>query len=217
MSLPDIYPNEIGEEAYNDFAPLVEKYGDPANTLRVYLDGLAYMIKQVDDMTKDGPEGEPGWSQMFDLTRAKTEWLPWIGQLVGYAVPQPRPDTQTLEEYDAQQRERIVTRSTYRRGTVPMLIDVIKEQLNEPKRVNIFERYDGNAYLIKVWVTVEDIATSQAEIRFAALQQKVAGLIMEIEFVTGDNYLLLEASNIDFAEVAADHPDYQSVLEDPEL
>jgi hypothetical protein len=115
-SLPDIYPNQIGDAAYQDFGPMIEIYGDPAGALLVYLAGIARMFKEVDDIASDGPNDEPGWSQIFDLTRAKTEWLPWMGQMVGYPVPD-KPTDQTLEEYDANQRVRIITRSAYRRGT----------------------------------------------------------------------------------------------------
>jgi hypothetical protein len=87
MSLPDIYPNSIGDEAVDDFQPIIKPYNDAQNSLAVYLRGLASMFKQIDDIARDGPDEEPGWSQVFDLTRAKTEWLPWVGQLLGYRVP----------------------------------------------------------------------------------------------------------------------------------
>jgi hypothetical protein len=216
-SLPNIYPNSIGDEAVDDFGPLLEKYGDPLNSLNIYLHALGNMLKQVDDISKDGPDGEPGWSQIFDLNRAKTEWLPWTGQLVGYPVPE-RPDTQTFAEYDAIQRERIITRSAYRRGTAELLQEVVKEQLNEPKRALVHERYGGNPYWIKLWVWAGDIATSEAEVERAALSQKVAGLIMNFDVLeAADSYNVLNASNVSYGEVLATHDDYVSVLENPSL
>jgi len=216
-SLPDIYPNTIGDEACDiDFAPLRDMYGDPQNTLCIYLHGLGGMYKQVDDISKDGPNDEPGWSQIFDLTRAKTEWLPWTGQLVGYPVP-ARPSNQSLEEYDASQRERIITRSAYRRGEIEMLYDIIDEQLNPPKRLQIFERDGEDPYLITVYIITDDIATSQAEIRRAALSQKIAGLIMDIRFVstTDKTYDALRYSTGNYQHVFDDFPTYQEVFDNP--
>src|SRR3954471_9923751 len=195
-TLAALYPPTIGEEAYTvDFRPLVDAYGDPDHSLSVFLHGLGAMLKQVDDIAKDGPNGEPGWSQIFDLERAKTEWLPWIGQLVGYKVP-PKPDTQSVAEYHAKQKERIITRSAYRRGTTQLLLEVIQEHLGGSRRVIIEERYGDDPYMIKVWVFEAEILTSIAEIKAAALAQKMAGLLMEFSTLdtTGD-YNLLRASS----------------------
>lgn len=212
-----LYPNAIGDEASDDFGPLRLTYGDPEDALSVYLHGLGGMLKEVDDISKDGPNGEPGWSQIFDLSRAKTEWLPWIGQLVGYAVP-PQSDRQTLEEYDQTQRERIITRSAYRRGTTSMLYEIVAEHLGGSRRVIIQERYGGDGWLIKVWVFAAEIRTSLPEIKRAALAQKVAGLLMEFSVLppTG-NYDTLRATNANYAEVLASHPNYESVIISPEL
>lgn len=213
-SLPDIYPNNIGDEAcYVDFAPIRDMHGDPDDALCVYLHGIALMYKQVDDISQDGPNDEPGWSQIFDLTRAKTEWLPWTGQLVGYPVPS-QPSDQSLEDYDANQRERIITRSAYRRGEIAMLFDIIEEQLNPPKRVIIVERDGGDPYAITVYVINDDVNTSQAEVRSAALSQKVAGLLMDIQFFSSSDktYQVLRAVTNTYQGVLNSYPTYQDVI-----
>lgn len=213
-SLPDIYPNTIGDEAsYVDFAPIRDMYGDPDGALNVYLHGIALMYKQVDDISRDGPNDEPGWSQIFDLNRAKTEWLPWTGQLVGYPVP-AQPSDQSLEDYDANQRERIITRSAYRRGEISMLFDVIREQLNPPQRVTIVERDNNDAYAIAVYIVNDDIATSQAEIRRAALAQKVAGLVMNVTFFNASDktYDVLRVITTTYQGVINTYPTYQDIL-----
>jgi hypothetical protein len=213
-SLPDIYPNSIGDEAYADFQSLVEKYGDPQNALNIYLHGIGRMFKQIDDISKDGPNGEPGWSQIFDLVRAKTEWLPWTGQMVGYHVP-VKPDAQSLATYDAEQRVAMIEQSAYKRGTVPRMRSEIQEQLIGGKRVIIKERFDDDAWVIKVWVFVEEIATSDAEVYHAAYSQKVAGLLMEVSVLEGLSYDLLRASQDDYAEVESKFASYREVSLDP--
>jgi hypothetical protein len=80
--LPDIYPNSIGDDAYEALKPIIDRWGDPDEFLWVYVHGIALMLKPIDDISRDGPNGEPGWSQIFDLERMKTGWLPWAGQIV---------------------------------------------------------------------------------------------------------------------------------------
>jgi len=194
-SLPNIYPNSIGDEAVDDFQQVIHRYGNADDALDVYLHALALMFKPVDDIARDGPNGEPGWSQIFDLGRAKTEWLPWAGQMVGYRVP-IQPATQTLAQYDAAQRQRIVSKSAYNRGTVSRLIGDLQDQLNPPQRVVVTERYGGDPYTIKVWVYQSEIRTSAAEITKAAQLQKDAGLLMEFSILTSDNsYDTVRANN----------------------
>jgi len=213
--LPDIYPQSIGDEMYVDALPLVDMYGDPNQNLWVYLHALAVMLQPVDDICKDGPNGEPGWSQIFDLTRAKTSWLPWVGQLNGYAVP-PKPDSQTLEYYDANQRERIVTRRADLKGTTELLIAQVGDQLNPPKRVIVQERYQGDASQIRVWVYEEDIATSQAEVQKAALAAKFSGLLMTFAFIPPTaTYQELLATHLTYQVVKNTFDSYTEVLTSP--
>jgi|1185.fasta_scaffold278524_2 hypothetical protein len=212
--LPDIYPNSIGDDAYEALKPIVDRWGDPGEFLSVYVHGLALMLKPIDDISRDGPNGEPGWSQIFDLERMKTGWLPWAGQIVGYQVPS-KPRDQSLADYDAKQRERMVTRAAWRNGTNDILYDVIAEQLNEPKRVIIQNRVGGNANQIKVWVYADDIATSAAEVEKVARANKAIGLIMEFDVLVGGDYETLRANSPTYQDVYTTFPTYNDVLTDP--
>lgn len=210
-----LYPNSIGDEAANDFAPIMDAYGDEDGHLNTYLGALATLFKEVDDISKDGPNGEPGWSQIFDLTRAKTEWLPWAGQFVGYQVPD-QPSGQTDEAYSAEQRLKIVSRSSWRRGTVAILTELIQDQLSGQKRVLIQERYGGDPYTIKAWVYASEIATSAPQITATALQQKVAGLLFEFTVLASvQSYDTLRASQPTYATVSTKFVDYNEMLVNP--
>lgn len=212
--LPDIYPESIGEEMYSDAAPLVGAFGDPDTQLRVYMFALASMLQPIDDICKDGPNGEPGWSQIFDLTRMKTSWLPWAGQLNGYFVP-AQPASQTLAEYDAIQRDRIVTRRADTKGTTDRLVLDVKDQLNDPKRVIVRERADGNHASIFVYVYHADVATSDAEVTKVALAAKLAGLIMTFIVLPDEaTYNEVVAANATYAAVLSDFEDYNALLTD---
>jgi hypothetical protein len=216
--LSPIYPNSLAEEMYDELAPLVQTFGDVDEHLRIYVYGLCRMLQMVDDISKDGPDGEPGWSQIFDLTRAKTEWLPWAGQLVGYQVPS-RPADQTEAEYSSIQRERIVTRSSWRRATVEILKDTALDHLvpGTPRsHVIVQERVGNDPWLIKVWVFDDDIATSAALIENAVRKQKLAELLMEFDVLTGaENYALLNASNATYAIMKPKFTNYADVRTDP--
>jgi hypothetical protein len=213
--LPDIYPNTIGDDGFESLQPIVERFGDPQGILEVYMHGIAIMFKPIDDIARDGPNGEPGWSQIFDLERMKTNWLPWAGQIAGYPVP-TRPSGESLASYDARQRERMVTRSAQRKGTNGILHDIVAEQLNDPKRVIIQNRVGGAANQIKVWVYASDIATTAALVEQAARSQKALGLIMEFGVLTGKNYESLRAANATYQVVFTKFANYNEVLVNPD-
>lgn len=209
----DIYPNTIGEEAYEAVKPIVDVWGDEG-FLHVYINGLALMLKPIDDIARDGPNGEPGWSQIFDLTRMKTTWLPWAGQIAGYQVP-PRASGESLFAYDAIQRDRIHTRRAARKGTNDFLHDLVAEQLQPPQRVIIQNRVGGEANIIKVWVYADDILTSPEEVEKAARSAKAVGLLMEFGILDDANYLLLRANNATYGSLAAKFSTYGEMKLDP--
>lgn len=205
----------IGSELYSDLQPIVDTWGDPNDDLRVLCNALGLMIEPIDDIAKDGDNGEPGWSQALDLQRAKDEWLPWLGQWVGYAVPQ-KATSETQAAWSARERGRIVSRAKNRRATVALLREVIQEQLTGTKTVIIQER-SADANTINVYVYNSEIATTSALVQAAALAAKAAGLIMNFTVLTGANYSLLQASNATYAVMTGKHANYNSVLTNPGL
>lgn len=195
FEVPDfdtLYPNAVGDEMYEFFAPYIERWGDPNNDLWIYLHALGMMLKQVHDMVGDGINGEPGWSQILDLMRAKTEWLPWIGQWTGYTVP--AQGTDPLDVYDPNQRRMIYCMGAHRRGTVDQLYDAIEAHLNEPATVLIHERTPDPDH-IDVFVMASQVKTSQALLTQAALAAKAAGLLLVMNFVVDGTYTQLKANN----------------------
>jgi len=217
ITFPDsVYPdNPIGLELYSSLAPLVDTWGDPEEDLKLYCNAIAAMIQPVDDIAKDGENGEPGWSQVLDAQRAKDDWLFWLGQFVGYVVPQ-KAATISQSDWSLRERQRLVTRSTYRRGTIAILREVIQEHLNPPQTVIIQERV-GTAHVISVWVYASQIATSAALVQTAALAEKAAGLVMNFTVLSGTTYTLLAASNTSYTVLAGKHTSYTSVATNPGL
>lgn len=205
----------IGDEIYGDLAPLVDMYGDPSGQLQIFARAFGRMLQPVDDIAKDGPNGENGWGQIFNLELAKDEWLFWLGQWVGYLVPQKAVGV-TQADWSAQQRARIVSRSAHRRATIDILREVVQEHLNDPKDVVIQER-DGSANHITVYIYDTQISDSAAAAEAAARSQKAAGLIMDFSVLVGADYALLHASNASYNILLGKHADYNSVLTNPGL
>lgn len=212
-----LYPNQVGDEMYQDASPLVEMYGDPDGALWVYLHALGYMLKDIDDAAKDGDNGEPGWSQIMDINRAKTKWLPWLGQMVGYKVP-VKPSDQSTFAYDKLQRERIISRSAHRRGSTEILREIVHENLypgTPIERVIIQERYSNQSWAIRIWVENEDIATSKEEILRAAKAQKAAGLIMDVGFMGGASYDVFLANHTSYQQVKDFYANLSEITTNP--
>ena len=217
---PDVFPggiydtDAIGNELFRNLAPIAEAYGD-TGALIVFCRALGAMMQPVDDLVKDGVEGQPGWSQALDKARAKDEWLPWLGQWVGYLVP-AKAATENQITWSDRERIRITSRSAHRRGTIALLREVVQEHLNNPKDVLIQERV-GTAHIINVYVYDYQIATTVPQVTAAALAQKAAGLIMNFIVLTGNNYSLLQASNASYTVMTGKHANYSSVLTNPGL
>jgi hypothetical protein len=173
------------------------------------------MIQPVDDIAKDGPNGEPGWSQVLDINRADDAWLMWLGQWAGYIVP-AQAATETEAAWSVRERGKIVHAAAHHRATVAHLVEAIQDHLNDPKQVIIQERV-GDAHTINVYVFNSQIATSAARVEAAARAQKAAGLIMNFTVLTGANYTLLQASNTSYTIMSGKHANYNSVLTNPGL
>jgi hypothetical protein len=195
--------------------PLVDTWGDPSQDLRVFCNAFGVMMQPVDDICKDGSNGEPGWSQILDLTRAKDEWLKWLGQWTGYLVPD-KAASETQSTWSTRERGRIISRSANRRATTALLREIIQEHLTGTKTVIIQER-SADAHTINVYVYNSEIVDSTALVTAAAQAAKAYGLIMVFTVLTGANYALLQASNATYAVMTGKHANYNSVLTNPGL
>ena len=67
------------------------------------------MFQDVEDLVRDSPAGDPGWSELLDLDRCPPEALDWLGQFVGIRIPAGLNDLQS--------RAWISSTDGFRRGT----------------------------------------------------------------------------------------------------
>jgi hypothetical protein len=209
---------EMGDLIYPEFAPITDNAGDPDNTLWTYLRGIGRMMQEVRDVSKDGLNGEPGWSQVLDATRVRPQWVPWLAQMAGYYAPvyQTKDDEAA---YLGRQIPRIKKFSSWNRGSVESMRYAVQEHLWGTQNVIVQERYGGDPNQIRVYFYNSEIATSSTAAMAAAVSQKAAGLLFAPEGTPGapilldpNTYNVLNASNASYNEVNSQHPNYNDVL-----
>ncbi len=109
---------------------------DTSGTLLRWLSGIGSMLQTLDDLVRDSPSG-PGWSLIMDLSRCRSEYLPWLAQFVGVRV-----DTSATA---AAQRAQITDEPATKRGTVPALLAAASPYLMAGTIPHLHER-DTDAY-----------------------------------------------------------------------
>lgn len=208
-------PDGIGYELYEMFGPLVERFGDPRSDLLNLCRGLGRMLQPLDDIVKDGPLGEPGYSQVLDLNRAKDEWLPWLGQVVGYQVT-ARVPTEDLATWSVRERSRMISRSAHRRGTVARMVEAVQEQLIAPQTVVVQQR-TTSAHRISLFYYVAQLKTSSsvAIVNALAQEQKAKGLILTVVGLTGGDWNTLTANSATWNIVVTKFASWNEVISNP--
>lgn len=212
-------PDELGDQIYEQMEPLVETFGDPGGHLRIFCRASGRIHAPLYSIMRDGPNGEPGWSQVLDNKRLAPQWLPWSSQLIGYRAPVYRI-SDDASAYLGRQTLRMKKYSSHVRGGTDALRDIVKDNLWGKRRVIILERAGNQANQIRVYVYQDDIMAGMTtdDLEGIARAQKATGLIMEFVALTGDNnYQLLQAHNANYAVLKAKHPNYQSAHTDPGL
>lgn len=205
----------IGDEIYEMFAPYVDTFGDPGNNLRDMCRGFGTMLQPIDDIVRDGDNGEPGYSQALDLTRAKEEWLPWLGQFVGYRVTERRPE-QDRDLWADIERGRVVTRSAHRRGTIARMVEEVQSYLNDPKTVFIQTRV-GTPHRMTIFYYTAQIQSpaTAATIAAVAQAQKAKGLILTVTPLSGGDWSTLIANQATWNVVTTKFASWNEVISNP--
>jgi hypothetical protein len=172
------YPKyELGDLLYPEFEPLTDNMGDPELALRTYCRAVGLMMQEVRDMSADGPNGEPGWSQVLDANRVRAKWLGWLAQMVGYLPPAWQPERDDEAAYLGRQVPRMIKFSKHNRGSTQALVYAIEEELLGKRQVNVFER-TTDGWHMEIQVFEWEIATSPEAIYEAALKNKAAGILL---------------------------------------
>lgn len=139
MTRPDVAA--VTEALYDGLGPALREGDDEQWVMLSLLDAPGSRLQPVDDLVRDKP-GSPGWAVAGDLDR--TVFLPWLLQWVG-VVHRP-------ELSDVENRARGRLRPESRRGTVGHYRAVAQEYLTGDKRVEFYERWEGDSRAVRVRV-----------------------------------------------------------------
>lgn len=115
-----------------------------------WLDGSGQQQQILDNLLRDGPSGQAGWSIILDVARCPTYALPWLGQFVGVRF------TPAQLESDSAMRAAIVAPGNFARGTVAALNAAIAPYLLPNGYITVIERFNGTTadpYAIYINVT----------------------------------------------------------------
>lgn len=148
---------------------------DPDEILKVWIDGPASLLGEVDDIVRDTENGL-GWSREFDPAFAQHPR--WTAQLLGVQVP--------ADATEQAVRDLIVARPSFRRGTPGALRGAAQAHLTGTRRVDIFER-DGSAYQLRVRTYTAE-TPDPAAVEATLFEVKPAGLVLTYEVFTGAPY-----------------------------
>lgn len=225
------YAPQVAEATLRFYGALGSAFtdGDAAHNypLLRFLDAPGRLLQNIEDLTRDQGSA-PGWSALFDLTRAPTYALPWLGQTVGVSVDP------TVS--DAAQRRQIVTESGQARGTVTALQQATLSFLQGPSPVvDVIER-DGNPWTVTVaiyasqlvgmsyaklsenyptytmlsaaYATYQQYAVGFSELYQALAQVKPAGLLLNLYVRTGPSYASLSGADLTYTAAAARYLTY---------
>lgn len=193
------------EEAYESMGPWAEQdTADERYDLLVYLEGVfgGSRLQDLNDIVRDGPNGEPGWSSVLDLERAPSDWLPWLAQLGGARV------LAGLD--DAAQRARIAGTDGMKRGSPGALRAATQQHLTGNKYVILNERLGGNAWQLGIR-TLDSETPDPTLVLNSILEQKPGGIILSYATVPGQTYDALATAFDTYAEMEAAYATYSAL------
>lgn len=139
------------QRLYDAVAPMA--YDDEANgwALALFCQAMALTLDEAADLSRDEDDGSPGYSGLFDADTIPAKLLPWLGQLIGVAVPTDQPE--------AVQRARIKSTDGFQRGTPGAIIGAAQAHLTGTQTVYLIERH-GSAYRLTVSTLQSETPTS---------------------------------------------------------
>lgn len=122
-------------------------------TLKMCIALVAGNVDRLHIYVSDQPDGTPGWGIIFDPDTCPAEALPYLAQFGGTVL---RPDMD-----EAAIRAAIKHPQSFRRGTLPYAIEVLKRRLTGTKTVIVTERYTSNPW--RVLIETLDAETPEPE------------------------------------------------------
>jgi len=159
---------DVTQRIYDAVSPLAGPDLGLGWPLLTFVNSMGEMFQTAADLVEDGPNGEPGWSIILDIDRAKDEGLDFLGQFIG------------MHFYTgidaATKRQQIRDKISWQRGTPKSIIAAVRLFLTGTKSVVLQER-DTGPYHFQVTVqTAEAPADTTSLVSYVNRFAKPAGL-----------------------------------------
>lgn len=201
MSRPVV--SEVAEGLYTILQPLA--FADEQNgwALLYFCEALIGAVQKVQDYSADG------WNDILDIDNTPNEALPWLAQFVGVVVP-PRISTDSDSDYYARIRAYIKSTPGFSRGTPVAIVAEVLPYLTGTKTVIFRERF-GGAYKLEVR-TYTSQTPSEANVLAAILRQKPAGITLDYDSITGQDYQQLFTNFATYQLVFTTYDNYQELV-----
>lgn len=191
------------EAFYSELGPWMRADFDTWDLLTLseaFANGLQPLWEVINDQ-----DDAPGWSQVLDIDRVPTDWIPWLGQFVGVRYRAGLPDSE--------QRLRVRETDGFRRGSPGAIKGAARQYLTGAGTVYLLERH-GSPY--RYTVTTLSSETPDPDAVLSALgEQKPGGLIMFHSVVTGGDFNTLRDTHVDFATIQATFVDFNEIRDNP--
>jgi hypothetical protein len=200
---PDLFGvSEVAAELYGACVPgqthSWPEPGDPDDLL-TFCEAIASMLDDWWGVTQEN------WETVLDADAAPDEALGWLAMFVGVR----RDVTWTADQL----RDAIRSPAGFARGTPAAIREAAKRHLTGSKTVIMTERFGGSAYSLYIRTLASetpDEAVTLADI----LTQKPAGIVLNYDTLTGQDYAGLDASYSSYAGVDTDYESYGAVATD---
>jgi hypothetical protein len=183
--------SRLAQDVYSILEPYAEQDAALGYGLRTIVEAMTKTFVDIDELVRESPQGDVGWSAMFDADRAPPEALAWLGQVVGTSIAPADGLTET--------RWRVANGvGGIRRGSLTTMIAAMKRTLTGNKTVFVTERV-GDAWHFSIRTRTSETPSTLAT-TLALISQKPAGLIGDYATYTG---ILFQESLVNQATYSA--------------
>jgi hypothetical protein len=203
MAAPTL--THTAQRLYEAVGPLAAEDADQSFALAHLCAAVARSVDEVADLSRDLPDGSPGWSQLFDVDGLPEHWLPWAGQLIGVDVPDHIDLTA--------KRLRIKGTAGFRRGSIGALKAAATQRLTGNRTVYIFERH-GSPYAVTVSTFTSETPDPAGTLRDLN-EQKPAGVILTHSLINGGDFNTLRDTHANFNAVTSAFASFDALRANP--
>lgn len=199
----------FAQRVYDEVSVVQPDDSDTGYALANFVAAVGQAFQIIEDWSRDTDDGV-GWSQMLDVDRAPSYALGWLAQFIGVTL---QPDLDDLS-----QRARIKETDGWQRGSPSAIAGAAHQYLTGGKHVIIRERDPAvvpvdPAYGLTV-ITYTDETPDPDKVLAALLAQKPAGIVLNYETLSGQDFQALLDNHPTFQDVYVDYATFEGVATD---